>query len=173
MYCDVRDFTQFVGVDYETLVKILKRKYRSVDVPSSFRSRMFHAPVKGCFFSVKCFKLLYGKNYIKKVGPGINKATVVKELDDLLEKYTKESDEMEEDDIVQMITSDNEEDSNPQVIDFSQIYPFSQNLRFLVPKLVILAHFLAHFDQFDHYVLPHWIHWSLLWTGLVPRVFIT
>ena len=117
MYCDVRDFTQFVGVDYETLVKILKRKYRSVDVPSSFRSRMFHAPVKGCFFSVKCFKLLYGKNYIKKVGPGINKTTVVKELDGLLEKYTKEDDEMEEDDIVQMITSDNEEDSNPQVDD--------------------------------------------------------
>lgn len=119
MYCDVRDFTQFVGVDYETLVKILKRKYRSVDVPSSFRSRMFHAPVKGCFFSVKCFKLLYGKNYIKKVGPGINKTTVVKELDGLLEKYTKEDDEMEEDDIVQMITSDNEEDSNPQVDDVS------------------------------------------------------
>ena len=119
-----------MGVDYDSLVKILKRKYRSVDVPSSFRSRMFHAPVKGCFFSVKCFKLLYGKNYIKKVGPGINKTTVVKELDGLLEKYTKEDDEMEEDDIVQMITSDNEEDSNPQVDDvFYNVFfqPKSQN----------------------------------------------
>ena len=101
-------------MDYDLLVKILKRKYRSVDVPSSFRSRMFHAPVKGCFFSVKCFKLLFGKNYIKKVGPGINRANLVKELDDLLEKYTKEDDELEEDeeDGTITMTSDTEDNSN-------------------------------------------------------------
>ena len=102
-------------MDYDLLVKILKRKYRSVDVPSSFRSRMFHAPVKGCFFSVKCFKLLFGKNYIKKVGPGINKANLVKELDDLLEKYdTKEDEELEEEDedCTNLMTSDTEDNSN-------------------------------------------------------------
>ena len=96
LYCDVKDLTPFVGVDYDQLVKILKRKYRSVDVPSSFRSRMFHAPVKGCFFSVKCFKLLFGKNYIKKVGPGIRKDIVVKQLNDLVEKYTKDEEELED-----------------------------------------------------------------------------
>ena len=76
---------------------------------------MFHAPVKGCFFSVKCFKLLFGKNYIKKVGPGINKANLVKELDDLLEKYdTKEDEELEEDDedCTNLMTSDTEDNSN-------------------------------------------------------------
>ena len=124
LYCDVRDFTPFVGVDYDLLVKILKRKYRSVDVPSSFRSRMFHAPVKGCFFSVKCFKLLFGKNYIKKVGPGINKATLVKQLDDLLEKYTKEDDEMEEDeDCTNIMASDTEDNSNQVRLSADQTAP--------------------------------------------------
>ena len=88
----------FPGMEYDTILKMLKRKHRCVDVDKPFRSKMFKTHTKSAYFSVKCFNLLLSKSYLKKIRKGIDKEAVVKELDQLLVKHAIKEMECDEDD---------------------------------------------------------------------------
>ncbi len=96
LYCAVSDFMPFLKYEYDHLVAILKRTYRSVDVDQSFRSRIFKAKTKTIFFSVKCFKLLLEKSYLKKFDRNYDKGKILFELERLVDKFTKAESDVDE-----------------------------------------------------------------------------
>ena len=106
LYCDTSDFENLLNLKNEEVLKIIKRKYRSVDVDNSFLPKSFGMPKKATYFSVKCFKLLLAKNYIKKVNPTYKKAEIVKELERMMEKYETKM-ELEDDEEILLQNEEN------------------------------------------------------------------
>ena len=90
LYADLRDLQPLIGLDYSEMMKILKRRYRCVDVDDSFPCKKFNRDLKFCF-SLKCFKLLLAKNYIK-VKKGLDKNVIVAEFDAWLARVNTEDD---------------------------------------------------------------------------------
>ena len=75
-----------VGMDYESLIKILKRKKNYFDIDNPFKPKLLfkNRKFQDDYFSVTCFKLFVERNYLKITE---NKLKVAEDLNNLLQKY--------------------------------------------------------------------------------------
>ena len=120
LYADLRDLQPLIGLEYDEMMKLLKRRYRSVDVDNSFPCKKFNRDLKFCF-SLKCFNLMLAKNYIK-VKKGLDKNAIVKEFDGLLAKVVNNKDDDFNDDDIEVVL----EDEHVHVEEFDKSQNFVQ-----------------------------------------------
>ena len=75
-------------MDYESLIKILKRKKNYFDIDNPFKPKLLfkNRKFQDDYFSVTCFKLFVERNYLKIKE---NKVQVAEDLNNLLQKYEK------------------------------------------------------------------------------------
>ena len=73
-------------MDYESLIKILKRKKNYFDIDNPFKPKLLfkNRKFQDDYFSVTCFKLFVERNYLKITE---NKLKVAEDLNNLLQKY--------------------------------------------------------------------------------------
>lgn len=73
-------------MDYESLIKILKRKKNYFDIDNPFKPKLLfkNRKFQDDYFSVTCFKLFVERNYLKITE---NKVKVAEDLNNLLQKY--------------------------------------------------------------------------------------
>ena len=88
LYCKASDLAPIVGMDYESLIKILKRKKNYFDIDNPFKPKLLfkNRKFQDDYFSVTCFKLFVERNYLKIKE---NKVQVAEDLNNLLQKYEK------------------------------------------------------------------------------------
>ena len=86
LYCKASDLAPIVGMDYESLIKILKRKKNYFDIDNPFKPKLLfkNRKFQDDYFSVTCFKLFVERNYLKIKE---NKVKVAEALNNLLKKY--------------------------------------------------------------------------------------
>ena len=86
LYCKASDLAPIVGMDYESLIKILKRKKNYFDIDNPFKPKLLfkNRKFQDDYFSVTCFKLFVERNYLKITE---NKLKVAEDLNNLLQKY--------------------------------------------------------------------------------------
>ena len=86
LYCKASDLAPIVGMDYESLIKILKRKKNYFDIDNPFKPKLLfkNRKFQDDYFSVTCFKLFVERNYLKITE---NKVKVAEDLNNLLQKY--------------------------------------------------------------------------------------
>ena len=86
LYCKASDLAPIVGMDYESLIKILKRKKNYFDIDNPFKPKLLfkNRKFQDDYFSVTCFKLFVERNYLKITE---NKLKVAEDLNNLLKKY--------------------------------------------------------------------------------------
>ena len=143
LYVDLRDLQPLVGLDYSEMLKILKRRYRSVDVDNSFPCKKFKPELK-YGFSLKCFNLMLAKNYVK-ICQNLDKNVILAELDHILAKYSKEAFDDEEDfeiiDDNEIIVEETKNQNFVTIGDFSVLFLATGRDLFLERKPLMRKYF--------------------------------
>lgn len=122
LYCKASDLAPIVGMDYESLIKILKRKKNYFDIDNPFKPKLLfkNRKFQDDYFSVTCFKLFVERNYLKITE---NKVKVAEDLNNLLQKYevktvgTKGTMDIDVKDTKEESPEEEDEDLEPEKVD--------------------------------------------------------